>query len=197
MGSKLYPVAPEHLRPLSAFEEWNHGQTSTGMHEKPEITRVTLSHQNIIPPHGEVQYHNLIPNNPEPMQNPSHPEVPVSQSPVRPHIAMRIPSNRMGNQSQTAKHLPNMLNNLQIPLKFQFPKVMMTCLLKLIMHSMLTKTNAGHWRSLYVHSITPCGEKQKDHRKWPFWFQLPKDNAAKSASKIFQLKTVNASSRPK
>ena len=49
--NKLYRVAPEHLRPLSAMEEWKN-QQQTGWN----------STNSIRPPHGGTQMHNLIPS---------------------------------------------------------------------------------------------------------------------------------------
>ena len=60
MGSKLYRVAPEHLRPLSAVEEWQHRST-INENQSGDSPSSTSPDQSIIPPHGGVQYHNLIP----------------------------------------------------------------------------------------------------------------------------------------
>jgi len=60
MGSKLYRVAPEHLRPLSAVEEWQH-QSTINENQSGDSPNLTSPNQSIIPPHGGVQYHNLIP----------------------------------------------------------------------------------------------------------------------------------------
>ena len=56
-GNKLYRIAPEHLRPLSAVEEWKQhehsGQDTSHVHQG----------QSVVPRHGGVQFHNqAIPN---------------------------------------------------------------------------------------------------------------------------------------
>jgi hypothetical protein len=86
-SGKLYRIAPEHVRPLSAMEEVTH---------KPLITQETQPEalmRSIIPSHGGVQYHNLIDNATSnstsgPNQHPSNP-------------------NNFNNSS--------LMNNLQIP----------------------------------------------------------------------------------
>lgn len=65
IGTKLYRVAPEHVRPLSAVEE---------MRQHKEVP-TSWAHQlaNVIPPNGGTQYQNLIgqPNNPGTPASPS------------------------------------------------------------------------------------------------------------------------------
>ena len=55
MGQKLYRIAPEHLRPLSAVEDW---KLSTNEELSSKINTNNL--HSIIPPHGGTQFHNLI-----------------------------------------------------------------------------------------------------------------------------------------
>lgn len=50
MGQKLFRVAPEHVRYLSAVEEWKNPGSQEG-----------VGQQSIVPPHGGTQFHNLIP----------------------------------------------------------------------------------------------------------------------------------------
>ena len=52
MGTKLFRVAPEHVRSLSAVEEWKH-------QNKDDISRLTRSSNSIVPRHGGTQYHDL------------------------------------------------------------------------------------------------------------------------------------------
>ena len=49
MGQKLYRIAPEHVRYLSAMEEW-----------KNQGSNQEIGQQSIIPPHGGTQFHNQI-----------------------------------------------------------------------------------------------------------------------------------------
>lgn len=51
-ANKLYRVAPEHLRHLSAMEEWRARQ------KNEDITRERET--SVIPPHGGTQFHDLI-----------------------------------------------------------------------------------------------------------------------------------------
>ena len=67
-GTKLYRAAPEHVRPLSAVEEWHQnsaeGQNPTG----PNIT------PSVIPHHGGTQFHNFpIPDQTDNSQIPPQP----------------------------------------------------------------------------------------------------------------------------
>ena len=67
-GNKLYRIAPEHPRSLSAVEEWQPGDQS---HQ--ELPNVELG-QSTIPRHGGTQFHNHIdnlinPNTEAPVQN--------------------------------------------------------------------------------------------------------------------------------
>ena len=50
MGQKLFRVAPEHVRYLSAVEEWKNSGSQEG-----------VGQHSIVPPHGGTQFHNLIP----------------------------------------------------------------------------------------------------------------------------------------
>ena len=52
MGTKLFRVAPEHVRSLSAVEEWKH-------QNKDDTSRLTRSSNSIVPRHGGTQYHDL------------------------------------------------------------------------------------------------------------------------------------------
>ena len=49
-GTKLYRAAPEHVRPLSAVEEWNKGLSSSECRDETST---------VIPQHGGTQVHNL------------------------------------------------------------------------------------------------------------------------------------------
>lgn len=64
-SGKLYRVAPEHVRSLSAMEETSHQQT-LALGQPPDSILPS-----IIPSHGGVQYHNLI-NSPS-IDNPNNP----------------------------------------------------------------------------------------------------------------------------
>jgi hypothetical protein len=65
-SGKLYRVAPEHVRPLSAMEETTHQQTLASGQSPESIL------PSIIPSHGGVQYHNLINNStPNNQRNPT------------------------------------------------------------------------------------------------------------------------------
>ena len=84
-GHKLYRVAPEHLRPLSAVEEHRMTQSSSPTDDKI---------QSIIPPHGGIQFHNYIPEARE-ISNPNipaHPNQPLESPPV-----VMIPNTETGN----------------------------------------------------------------------------------------------------
>ena len=91
MGSKLFRVAPEHLRPLSAVEEWHqHQQGTTSVTDHSSATR-PISIDTIIPPHGGVQFHNLISRSHEttPIPNDSLPTppddtIPHDNNPINP-----------------------------------------------------------------------------------------------------------------
>ena len=68
MGQKLYRIAPEHVRYLSAMEEW-----------KNQTYPQEIGKHSIVPPHGGVQYHNIIPEheaNPVPLMNPTNQDQP-------------------------------------------------------------------------------------------------------------------------
>ena len=62
-SGKLYRVAPEHVRSLSAMEETTHQQTLASGQSPENIL------PSIIPSHGGVQYHNLINSHPPDNQN--------------------------------------------------------------------------------------------------------------------------------
>eukprot|EP00434_Breviolum_minutum_P029213 symbB.v1.2.025839.t2/scaffold2536.1/size76742/5 len=57
MGTKLYRVAPEHVRTLSAVEEWKH-------HPHDELIRNVPS-ASIVPRHGGTQFHDLTGPHPQ------------------------------------------------------------------------------------------------------------------------------------
>ena len=59
MGHKLFRVAPEHLRPLSAMEDWNMQVREKEGHQS-QLPSTSEMLNSIIPPHGGIQYHNLI-----------------------------------------------------------------------------------------------------------------------------------------
>ena len=91
-GNKLYRVAPEHLRPLSAVEEWRQGHP-----DKLENSQVTQG-QSIVPPHGMVQFHNqVIPND---NSNNSG-----NQSQL--HIQIPAPPNHQSSPSQVSQEQPD------------------------------------------------------------------------------------------
>jgi hypothetical protein len=57
-GNKLYRIAPEHLRPLSAVQEWRQGVPT-----ESESLQVSQG-QSVVPRHGMIQFHNqAIPSN--------------------------------------------------------------------------------------------------------------------------------------
>eukprot|EP00435_Cladocopium_sp_Y103_P044365 s2174_g12.t1 len=53
-GNKLYRVAPEHLRPLSAVEEWQ--QSGSQRQEGIQVDHG----QSVVPRHGGIQFHNQV-----------------------------------------------------------------------------------------------------------------------------------------
>ena len=77
MGTKLYRVAPEHVRPLSAVEEWKH--------QAPSRSSDSAQESSIIPRHGGTQYRNLTDQpssfNVDPLNAP-----PPEQAPEIPNI---------------------------------------------------------------------------------------------------------------
>ena len=80
---KLYRVAPEHLRPLSAMEEWNHQHAMNSSNHNASQNMNTPS---IIPPHGGIQYHNLI--------NPDNRTPVISTTiPLATDVTLNIPEN--------------------------------------------------------------------------------------------------------
>ena len=87
MGHKLFRVAPEHLCPLPAMEEWQQHQSSNG---NQDSTSSETNLQSIIPPHGGIQYHNLI-----------------SNSTPNSHDAPNPPSNMEGSNTQQPLPLDN------------------------------------------------------------------------------------------
>ena len=95
-GNKLFRAAPEHVRPLSAVEEWKVDLKGIQNDNNPH---------SIVPPHGGVQYHNLSQhstpttdnqslNNPESIPFPTNPEAEVS------------PENNQPNQEETRERSP-------------------------------------------------------------------------------------------
>eukprot|EP00435_Cladocopium_sp_Y103_P048969 s935_g14.t1 len=56
-GNKLFRVAPEHVRPLSAVEEWQ-------QHSQPNESIDVDNGQSNIPRHGGIQFHNQVLNPP-------------------------------------------------------------------------------------------------------------------------------------
>ena len=84
-GHKLYRVAPEHLRPLSAMEEWNHQRHNQNNENQETQAMRQQNFQSIFPPYGGIQYHILIPSNPEQVNKPS------AHNP--PYVTMNNPHN--------------------------------------------------------------------------------------------------------
>lgn len=82
-GTKLYRVAPEHVRPLSAVEEVHH---QGSIQSAGPITSV-------VPPHGGMQYHDLT----------QTPGVPTSLSNPPTQADLGIPP---GSQSEAAENQP-------------------------------------------------------------------------------------------
>lgn len=57
-GNKLYRIAPEHLRPLSAVQEWRQGVPT-----ESESLQVNQG-QSVFPRHGMIQFHHqAVPSN--------------------------------------------------------------------------------------------------------------------------------------
>ena len=85
-GTKLYRAAPEHVRPLSAVEEW-HQSNSHVPHFQPTNTQ-----QSIIPHHGGTQFHNLpMPDNVPITSN-------LENDPQQPMSAAEMPVNNQASQ---------------------------------------------------------------------------------------------------
>ena len=86
-GTKLYRAAPEHVRPLSAVEEWHQDMSHASQ------SQITSHQSSIVPPHGGTQFHNLpmpvnIPHNPNPNDQSQQP-VPSAEMPVSNHESQR------------------------------------------------------------------------------------------------------------
>ena len=81
-GTKLYRAAPEHIRPLSAVEEWNHNQQCPN----DSGNNSQQGSQSIIPPHGVTQLHNLnnqgnLQDNSMPSNNATRPATHIHDEP--------------------------------------------------------------------------------------------------------------------
>jgi hypothetical protein len=145
---KLYRVAPEHLRPLSAMEEWNHQHAMNSSNHNASQNMNTPS---IIPPHGGIQYHNLI--------NPDNRTPVISTTiPLATDVTLNIPENdpnheasRNGPNNAESIHsdqpdgepVPNSSTPSVAPMpdnfpwKFQFLTMMRVCLHSLRIFFML------------------------------------------------------------
>ena len=105
MLNKLYRVAPEHIRPLSAMEEVQHKKT------EPIVT-------SIVPSGGGTQYHDLIPstgNNPTP-EGPVHHQSSEEISPGNPVISStnvmgNNPENEQPDQEPSASDTPQQVSS--------------------------------------------------------------------------------------
>ena len=91
---KLYRVPPEYVRSLSAMEEFQ--KTSQG---EPNTMP---GNQSILPSHGGVQYHDLLPNAPE--QNTSVPAV-TSETGAR--SLEGIPATQASEPTARPSHSPH------------------------------------------------------------------------------------------
>ena len=86
---KLYRVAPEHLRPLSAMEEWSHQRAMSSSNHNASQNMNTPS---IIPPHGGIQYHNFI--------NPDNRTPVISTTiPLATGVTLNIPENNPNHEA--------------------------------------------------------------------------------------------------
>ena len=101
MGQKLFRVAPEHLRPMSAVEEWKGQHT-----DNPNSFHFTSPHttsnnfQSILPPHGGTQYHNLTNVHAEIPADATTPEIPSGSAPNPDHNSQNnFPRPSHSNQS--------------------------------------------------------------------------------------------------
>ena len=101
MGQKLFRVAPEHLRPMSAVEEWKGQHT-----ENPDSSQVNYPQlmnnnlQSILPPHGGTQYHNLTNVPAESHADATTPEIPSGSVP-NPDINPQNQFSRTSNSNQS------------------------------------------------------------------------------------------------
>ena len=109
MGSKLYRVAPEHLRPLSAVEEWQHRST-INENQSGDSPRSTSPNQSIIPPHGGVQYHNLIPteapSSTTTANNQDVNQIPIIPNEDNPNVSV-IPISDSNSEQPDGEPVPN------------------------------------------------------------------------------------------
>ena len=109
MGSKLYRVAPEHLRPLSAVEEWQHRST-INENQSGDSPSSTSPNQSIIPPHGGVQYHNLIPteapSSTTTANNQDVNQIPIIPNEDNPNVSV-IPISDSNSEQPDGEPVPN------------------------------------------------------------------------------------------
>ena len=92
-GNKLYRVAPEHIRPLSAVEEWHH------ISKLPENVQSIDQGLSVIPRHGAIQFHNHV-NNHIPESTPQIP-TPVINIEAIPDV---VGQNSSVNQDNRSHH---------------------------------------------------------------------------------------------
>ena len=202
---KLYRVAPEHLRPLSAMEEWNHQHAMNSSNHNASQNMNTPS---IIPPHGGIQYHNLI--------NPDNRTPVISTTiPLATDVTLNIPENdpnheasRNGPNNAESIHsdqpdgepVPNSStpsvapmpesNPVEVPVPdddeglFAQPEDFF---------HVETQKDVGNSRSMYVLMTSPTGEKRAGHTKWHFSCQLQSASETKSSCHSCQLRTRHVS----
>ena len=93
---KLYRVAPEHVRTLSAMEEFRNTPDMNNTHPQSPFT--------VVPTRGGVQFHGQVPNNPNTPTNP----VPQDTHPKEGHAGRRfnVPAETGAIPGSTATPLP-------------------------------------------------------------------------------------------
>ena len=105
IGQKLYRVAPEHVRYLSAMEEWKNNQSGP-ISERDEIIST------IRPPHGGTQFHNIAGDstieNVSPVPHPNQANDPLDN----PEIPLEAPiqenqSQEVGQEEQASSDQPD------------------------------------------------------------------------------------------
>ena len=98
-SGKLYRIAPEHVRPLSAVEEVTH-QSSIQAKSNTDVGQ-----QSIIPSHGGVQFHNLLQGDQTSIPNDN---ATITHSPLpQDHHNFQVPINTDNIPANSPQHIPS------------------------------------------------------------------------------------------
>ena len=194
---KLYRIAPEHLRSLTAMEEHRYQPSSTAIESRDQSS--------IRPAHGGVQFHDMMPPQPvDDSQGQNHAIPSASMPEVEPSVTLQAPmsSSPSGQNVPESPHdqpdtepeivsipseNPNDNSNhtttentpaFEIPgLKHQMRK--MVYMPKNIQSILFMKNKLSVLKLTSIKKISISGRKKSVHLKWLSWYQLQNASAVK------------------